>query len=122
MIQAGIQNPNASAVFEGVRVLREAFLRGIQYRIRVPDPSPRQFSEVFRRGCLARGIEYSEDGVRHVYAEYYGRRGIAPRSCHPRDILERLMDTASFLEVEPRLTRELLDRACGAYFLSDTTA
>jgi predicted ATPase with chaperone activity len=96
----------------------EAFLRRIHYKVQVRGPSRGQYAEIFRRCCAARGIEFTEDGVRHVYEEYYSKRGIPARSCHPRDILDHLVDVARFMEVEPRLTGPLLDRACDSYFLS----
>jgi predicted ATPase with chaperone activity len=95
----------------------EAFLRRIRYKVHVTDPTREQYGEIFRRCCVARGIEYAESGVEHVYREFYGRRRIPARSCHPRDILDHLVDLAGFLEIEPALTDDLLDRACESYFL-----
>jgi hypothetical protein len=97
--------------------VEEAFLRRIHYKIHVPDPTRAQFEEIFRRCCEARGIAYDARGVEYVFREVYGRRGIPPRSCHPRDILDHLVDVAHYLEVPPELTAELLERACAAYFL-----
>jgi len=96
----------------------DAFMRRIHYKIHVPAPTRGQYTEIFRRCCAARGIAFDAEGVRHVYDEYYGRRGIPVRSCHPRDILDQLVDTARFMETEPRLTGPLLDRACDSYFLA----
>jgi predicted ATPase with chaperone activity len=102
-------------------LVEEAFLRRIHYKIHVVDPTPEQYAEIFRRCCVARGITFVQAGVEHVYREYYGKRGIPPRSCHPRDILDHLCDVARFLEVEPHVNRELLDRACESYFLDVAT-
>jgi predicted ATPase with chaperone activity len=98
-------------------LVEEAFLRRIHYKIHVQDPTRAEYEEIFRRCCAARGITYAPAGVEHVYREVYGRRGLPARSCHPRDILDHLLDTARFLEVEPALTDDLLDRACESYFL-----
>jgi predicted ATPase with chaperone activity len=101
-------------------LVEEAFLRRIHYKIHVKDPTREQYEEIFRRCCEARGIPYSDDGVAHVYGEYYGRRGIAARSCHPRDITDHVLDVARFLEIPPSLDADLLDRACESYFLDVT--
>jgi predicted ATPase with chaperone activity len=95
----------------------EAFLRRIHYKIHISDPTRAQYEEIFERCCAARGLEYTAAGVDFVYRDYYGTRGIAPRACHPRDLVDHLCDVARYLEVEARLTPELLERACASYFL-----
>ena len=100
-------------------LVEEAFLRRIHYKIHVLDPSGEEYREIFRRCCAERDIAYDDSAVRYVYSEYYKRLGLSPRKCHPRDILDHLLDLARFLEIEPRLTPELLDRACQSYFLDE---
>jgi len=39
------------------------------------------------------------------------------RACHPRDIVDELLDIATYQEVEPRLTPELIDLSCKNYFV-----
>jgi predicted ATPase with chaperone activity len=103
---------------EPTSLVEEAFLRRIQYKVHVTDPTRSQYSEIFRRCCADRGIEFSHEGVRHIFTEFYGRRGIPARACHPRDILDHAVNSARFLEIEPALTRDLLNRACRSYFLT----
>jgi predicted ATPase with chaperone activity len=100
-------------------LVEEAFMRRIHYKIHVLDPDLDEFREIFRRCCAERGIAYDEAAVHHVYRNYYERLGISPRKCHPRDILDHLLDIARFLEVDHHLTPELLDRACQSYFLDE---
>jgi hypothetical protein len=38
-------------------------------------------------------------------------------ACHPRDLVENLVDRARFLKIVPELTPELLDYACSSYFV-----
>ena len=59
------------------------------------------------------------DRIAEVYDEWYGRRSIHPRACHPRDILDHLVDIARFYEGKPVLANEIVDRACRSYFLDD---
>ncbi|MGH7525158.1 MAG: ATP-binding protein [Gemmatimonadales bacterium] len=100
-------------------LVEEAFLRRIHYKIHVPGPDPEEYLEIFKRCCASRGIPFEEHAVQYIYSRYYKRLGIQPRACHPRDILDHVQDIARFLEVEHRLTNELLDRACQSYFLDD---
>ncbi len=100
-------------------LVEEAFLRRIHYKIHVLDPDLEEFREIFRRCCDERGIAHDESAIQYVYRQYYERLNISPRKCHPRDILDHLLDISRFLEVEPRLTNDLLDRACQSYFLDE---
>jgi predicted ATPase with chaperone activity len=95
----------------------ESFLRRIHYKVHVLDPTPIQYAEIFRRCCEARGIAFQPAAVEYVYREYYERRGIPARACHPRDIADHLCDAARFLEQPPALTQELIESACSTYFL-----
>lgn len=48
--------------------------------------------------------------------EYYIKPGKSLWACHPRDIADEIVDIARFRNVTPRLSKELIDRACKAYF------
>ena len=53
---------------------------------------------------------------------YLQRRHYAPakrpiRACHPRDLLDQVAALCRYRGCEPTITRELLDAACGAYFV-----
>ena len=98
-------------------LVEEAFLRRIHYKIHVDSPTRERYDEMFRRCCEERGITYLAPAVNAVYRNYYDRLGIPPRACHPRDITDHLLDAAKFLETEPALTPELVERACRSYFL-----
>jgi hypothetical protein len=39
------------------------------------------------------------------------------RFVHPRDILTQLLDIAAYLDAQPRLTKDLIDRAAASYFV-----
>jgi predicted ATPase with chaperone activity len=103
-------------------LVEEAFLRRIHYKINVLGPDPNDYREIFRRCCEERGLIYNEAAVRYVYDEWYGKRGIEPRACHPRDLLDHVLDISHFREVEPHLSRELMERSCRSYFLDDIRA
>jgi predicted ATPase with chaperone activity len=98
-------------------LVEEAFLRRIRYKVYVDSPSRERYEDLFQRCCAERGIRYVPAAVNWVYRNYYERLSIAPRSCHPRDLTDHLLDVAAFLETQPVLTPELLDRACRSYFL-----
>jgi predicted ATPase with chaperone activity len=105
---------------EPSHLVEEAFMRRIHYKIQIEGPQPDQYAEIFSRCCAERGIEYDHRAVKHIYAQWYQRRGIHPRACHPRDILDHLVDIARFYQGTAVLEADLLDRACRSYFLDDS--
>ena len=48
----------------------------------------------------------------------YRKKNIGLRSCHPRDIIEQLIDMSRFLGQQPALTPQLLEMACDSYFVT----
>jgi hypothetical protein len=42
------------------------------------------------------------------------------RACHPRDLVEQVVDRCRYNGRDLAITRELLDAACGSYFLEET--
>jgi predicted ATPase with chaperone activity len=104
------------------QLVEEAFLRRIHYKIRVESPTLEQYSSIFSRYCEERGIKYDPAAVRQLYQNFYHAHSIAPRGCHPRDVIDHLVDIAKYLEIEPELSPDLVDRAGRSYFLDFPTA
>jgi predicted ATPase with chaperone activity len=98
-------------------LVEEAFLRRIHYKIPVIDPTRLQYEEIFRRCCLGAGVEYNPETVTYIFEEFYHKRGIPPRSCHPRDLIGHIADISKYREVRAELTPELVEQACHSYFL-----
>ncbi|HEX6309316.1 MAG TPA: hypothetical protein VFZ69_14065 [Longimicrobiales bacterium] len=95
----------------------EAFLRRIQYKLYMDGPDRAAYEEIFRRVCAKHGVPFDIAAVDYVYREYYGSAAITPRACHPRDIVEHVIDVARYEAAEPVLSTDFLRRACEAYFL-----
>lgn len=95
----------------------DAFLRRIRHKIEVPNPSPNEFREIFKLVCKAKHIPYSDDGLRYLIQEHYMKAGRELRACHPRDLCDQILDEAKYRGTSPSLTKELVDRACEAYFV-----
>lgn len=95
----------------------DAFLRRIRHKIQVGDPSYEDYREIFKRVCEAKKIKYDEQALAYLLKEWYINHDRPLRSVHPRDILNQLVDIASYLNQPPMLTKELLDRAAASYFV-----
>lgn len=95
----------------------DSFLRRIHYKIEVSDPDRDEYERIFRGCCEERTITFDRGALDYLYDEFYGK-GIAPRRCHPRDVLDHLEDLAEFRGEPIRLAPELFEQACRSYFLA----
>jgi hypothetical protein len=95
----------------------EAFLRRIRHKIEVGDPSFEEFKEIFKRACEAKRVPYDERGLAYLLQEWYIKQDRKLRAVHPRDILDQMIDISRYLNRPPQLTKEMIDRACEAYFV-----
>lgn len=95
----------------------EAFLRRIRHKIEVTSPTFDGYRDIFKLMCGIRGVPYDEQAVRYLLQEYYVKTNRKLRANHPRDLLDQMKDIADYFGVEPKLSRELLDRAADAYFV-----
>ncbi len=95
----------------------EAFLRRIHYKIEITPPTDEEFAEILRRVCETRGIAFYPQAAQWI-AQYAKERGLALRSCHPRDLMSHLDAAARFSAKQPELTPELVRLACETYFVA----
>lgn len=95
----------------------EAFLRRIRHKIEVSSPTFEGYREIFKKVCKARNIPYDENAVKYLLQEYYVKQKHKLRANHPRDLIDQIKDIADYLGIEPKLTKELIDRATDAYFV-----
>ncbi len=95
----------------------EAFLRRIKYKIEVGDPDEAQYRAIFKRVCEASGVPYVDQAVSYLLEHIYRPRGLALRSCHPRDLLHLVKDAARYRGQPPALSRELLELAVEVFLV-----
>ena len=95
----------------------EAFLRRIPHKIEVGDPTLEQFREIFRRVCESKKVPYDERVLAQLVQDWYLKTDRPLRAVHPRDLVEQLIDIARYLNQQPVMTKELIDRAASAYFV-----
>jgi hypothetical protein len=97
----------------------EAFLRRIPYKIYAKNPTLDEYSRIFELNCRKRSLAYDPAFVEYLTRRYYQPRNLQMRACHPRDLIEQVLDRCRFHGREPVITRELLDEACESYFLDE---
>ncbi len=94
----------------------EAFFRRIRHKVFIGYVSQERYLEIFRRVCEQYRLDFDEKVVREIIESYYTRDSRPFRACHPRDLIEKLLDRAKFWEKVPQLTYKELDAACHTYF------
>ena len=98
----------------------EAFLRRIPYKILARNPSVDEYCRIFELNCRKRGLAFDPVMVEYLERRYYQPRNLQMRACHPRDLVEQVVDICRYQRRPMAITRELLDMACGSYFLEET--
>lgn len=108
-----------STNLEPKSMLEEAHLRRIPYKIRIPEPSPPQMAEIFRRFADAMKVAIAPGGIDVAVEMVHRASGGLSRSCHPRDVLQLIIEEAAFVKRAPVLEPAATRRACEVYFASD---
>ena len=98
----------------------EAFLRRIPYKILAKNPTIEEYCKIFELNCRKRQMAFDPVMVEFLNRKYYQPRKLQMRACHPRDLVEQVVNICRYQNREPLITRELLDAACGSYFLEET--
>jgi hypothetical protein len=98
----------------------EAFLRRIPYKILAKNPTIEEYCRIFELNCKKRGLAFDPVMVEYLNRKYYTPRRLQMRACHPRDLVEQVVDMCRYHGKTPALSRELLDAACLSYFLEES--
>jgi hypothetical protein len=98
----------------------EAFLRRIPYKILAKNPTMDEYCQIFELNCRKRQLPFDPVMVEYLHRKYYLPRKLQMRACHPRDLVEQVVNICRYQNRELVITRELLDAACGSYFLEET--
>lgn len=95
-------------------ILDEAHLRRVPYKVPVLDPTPEQFRLIVTRVCQEKSLPFTKDALDHLVDRLYNQ-GPPVRGCFARDILQIILEAASYRGIEPKLNAEWADRACDLY-------
>jgi hypothetical protein len=94
----------------------DAFLRRIRHKLKIDFPDERTYYEILKRECDLRHMELPAEAFVYLMQKHYIATNRNLRSCHPRDLLDQILDIAGYLDKRPVLSRELIDRAVDSYF------
>lgn len=106
-----------STNLEPRHLVDEAFLRRIQYKIKIDHPTVDEYREIFKRVCQAKGVDFVESVFDYLVSHYYRRLAVNFNACHPRDLVEHILVNARYYRHPPVMTRESVDDAWQIYFV-----
>ena len=88
----------------------EAFLRRIQYKMLVQNPSRDEFVQIFVNFCRGKGLECSKGLIDCFIERRYTRTGLPFRRCHPAgDVISHAIDLIEFENLPYRLDEDVLN-------------
>lgn len=106
-----------STNIEPKELVDEAFLRRIRYKIKIDYPSVDEYRKIFIKVCEENNIEFKEDVFNYLLNHYYGKSNIKLSACHPRDLIDQIVDMSRYYNMPPVLTKETIDYAWKNYFV-----
>jgi len=95
-----------------------AFLRRIQTKVHVGIATEQQFTEIFRRVCVAAGLSFDAALVQDLISVLQNQFQETLRPCYPRDLINQILWTARYEQRKPKLDRASLIRAAESYFIA----
>ena len=104
-----------STNLEPSRLVDEAFLRRMGYRVRIEPPSEETYRQIFERFAVGNGVGYEDSVLDYLISKYPAENRIM-KACEPRDLINRFLDICQYKGLPLELNRELLDLAWSNYF------
>jgi predicted ATPase with chaperone activity len=106
-----------STNIEPKKLVDEAFLRRIRYKIKIDHPSEGEYEAIFKNVCDANGVMFRRDIYDYLMKNYYRRLDVKLNACHPRDLVDHIIDDSHYYNQTAQLTKEGIDIAWENYFV-----
>jgi SpoVK/Ycf46/Vps4 family AAA+-type ATPase len=98
------------------KIADDAFLRRLRYKIKMDSPTVGEFRDIFKNVCVYNKIDFDENVFDHLTDKYEkSQRKLS--CCHPRDLIDQIIDEAHFSSEPPKLTKDSIDKAWEFYFV-----
>ena len=99
----------------------EAFMRRVQYKVAVEDPTEEDFIRIFEDECRRTDLPFERAVIEQLIEQSYRPQGLPLRSCQPRDLTAHALLLAEHRGQPRRLTFELLRDVVANYFVVNPT-
>ena len=102
------------------KLVDDAALRRLRYKILIDKPDRDTFIEIFYRTARRFGLELDEETLAFILTELYAKHEGAEFHCfHPRFLIEQTKAICAFEGVAPQFRPDFLRRAWGNLFISE---
>lgn len=102
--------------FAPQRLLDEASMRRIGYKIHVGALTEASYRALFRHQCRLQRLVQDDAVLEHLLARLHAQSGRPLLASYPRELLGRIRDFAGFSGIAPRLTIATLEQAWVSMF------
>lgn len=99
----------------------DALLRRILYKIYVPNPDEAAFAEILRQACRQKKIRVEEGALDYAVDKLFSHSKLKPRGSYARDILDILVESASYDAREPVFDKESFDHVFALFVMHETS-
>lgn len=97
-------------------VLDAPLLRRIGYKIHLGPISEASYRALLQRQCSVLRVPYDDDAATYLLRHLHAPAARPLLASYPRELLDRMVDFASFTGTAPRLTVAALEQAWGSMF------
>ena len=91
--------------------------RRIRYKVKIDHPTLQEYELIFKKMCESNGITFKKEVFDYLIKDYYRKFNVKLNACHPRDIIENIVDDAHYHNCSPDLTKETVSAAWENYFV-----
>jgi MoxR-like ATPase len=100
------------------KLVDEAFLRRLRFKLKIDHPTVKEYQQIFRNVCLSNNLEYNPKALFYLMTKYR-KTNSKPAGCHPRDLIDHIIDEAHYLGKSPEITKQAIDTAWENYFVHE---
>ena len=101
---------------EPKKLADEAFLRRLRYKLKIDYPTTKEYEDIFHKVCFFNGLKFDDEKFNYLMAKY-NDTNIKPTGCHPRDIIDQIIDEAHHMGKPPVINKKMIDWVWENYFV-----
>jgi len=98
----------------------DSLLRRILYKVEIPNPEMAEFTDVMHRACLQKHVLVADGAIEYAVKKLYSAPKLKVRGSYARDLLDMLVESASFDGRDPVLDKESFDRVFRMFLVHET--
>jgi hypothetical protein len=97
----------------------DALIRRILYKVRIAGPLPEEFEEITRQLCRKKRVLVEDGALEHAVGRLYGQEGLKVQASFARDLVEIVIQSATYDGIEPVFNKDSFDTAFKLFLTSD---